>query len=127
MHPGYCPACFEPLAQEADTCPACGARRADLTGRDYREALLYALRHPLADVRLRVIIALGLRGEPETADALAECALRYPTDVVQGLEIVHSLSRVRDGATRKRTLFSLAVRHHAHAVRDAASEAGANK
>ncbi len=96
----------------------------DLRERDYREALLHALHHPLAEVRMRAIIALGLRGELETADALAEFALRHPTDVVQGLEIVHSLSCVRDTATRQRTLSSLALRHPAHAVRVAARADG---
>ena len=86
-HPGFCPACFAPLAQEADTCPACGARMTELSSRDYREKLVHALLHPLADVRMRAIIALGLRGEAEMAEALVECAMRHPTDVVQGLEI----------------------------------------
>jgi hypothetical protein len=66
---------------EADSGPACGARTAGLGGRDYREALLHALHHQWADVRMRVMIALGLRGEPETADALAECALRHAADI----------------------------------------------
>lgn len=68
-HPGFCPACFAPLAQEADTCPACGARMVDISSRDYRAKLVHALQHPLADVRMRAIIALGLRGEAETVDA----------------------------------------------------------
>ena len=36
---------------------------------------------------MRAIIALGWRGEQEMAAALAECALRHPSDVVEGLEM----------------------------------------
>ena len=119
-HPGFCPGCFAPLIQEAVVCPACGARMVDLTGRDYREKLVHALRHPLADVRMRAIIALGLRGEPETADALVECALRYPTDVVAGQEIVRSLARMKSAGVRQIALATLKVRHSARVVRKAA-------
>ncbi|MFN3397351.1 MAG: HEAT repeat domain-containing protein [Sulfurimicrobium sp.] len=119
-HPGFCPACFAPLAQEADTCPACGARMADLGNRDYREKLVHALLHPLADVRMRAIIALGLRGEPETADALVKCAMNHPTDVVQGLEIIRSLARMKETEAARTALSILHTRHPAHAVREAA-------
>lgn len=119
-HPGFCPACFAPLIQEAEVCPACGARMAVLSGRDYREKLVHALRHPLADVRMRAIIALGLRGEPETAEALVECALHYPTDVVAGQEIVRSLARMKSAGVRQAALATLKVRHSARVVRKAA-------
>lgn len=122
-HPGFCPACFAFLVQEAEICPACGARMADLSERDYREKLVHALRHPLADVRMRAIIALGLRGEPETADALVECALRYPTDVVAGQEIVRSLARMKNAGMRQTALATLKARHPARVVRKAAKRA----
>ena len=122
-HPGFCPGCFAPLIQEAVVCPACGARMVDMTGRDYREKLVHALRHPLADVRMRAIIALGLRGEPETADALVECALRYPTDVVAGQEIVRSLTRLNRNDARRIALTTLQACHPARAVRGAAKRA----
>lgn len=122
-HPGFCPACFAPLAQEADVCPACGARMAELSGRDYREKLVHALLHPLADVRMRAIIALGLRGEPETVEALVECALRHPIDVVAGQEIVHSLVQVKGTGVRQTALATLKARHSARAVRKGAERA----
>jgi hypothetical protein len=111
------------MDQETNICPACGARMADVSGRDYREKLVHALHHPLADVRMRVIIALGLRGEPETAGALAECALRHPTDVVAGLEIVRSLCQVKDINVGRDALAMLKDRHPAHAVREGAARA----
>ncbi|MHB1621050.1 MAG: HEAT repeat domain-containing protein [Sulfuricella sp.] len=120
-HPGFCPACFAPLAQEADTCPACGARMAELSRRDYREKLVHALLHPLADVRMRVIIALGWRSEPETADDLVACALRHPSDVVEGLEIINSLRQMKDAVIRQTALSTLQAHHPAHAVREGAA------
>ena len=122
-HPGFCLACFMPLAQEADTCPVCGARMAELSERSYREKLVHALLHPLADIRMRAIIALGWRGEPETAEALVACALRHPLDVVQGLEIVNSLEQMKDGAVRQATLSTVQAQHPAHAVREGAARA----
>lgn len=122
-HPGFCPACFASLAQEADTCPACGARMTELSARDYREKLVHALLHPLYDVRMRAIIALGLRGEAETAEALVECAMRHPTDVVQGLEIISSLTRMKEARGGRLALSILKVQHPSHAVREEAARA----
>jgi len=120
-HPGFCPACFAPLAQEADTCPACGARMTELSSRDYREKLVHALLHPLADVRMRAIIALGLRGEAEMAEALVECAMRHPTDVVQGLEIISSLTQMKEAKGGRLALSILQTHHAAHAVQEGAA------
>lgn len=120
-HPGFCLACFVPLSQEADTCPACGARMVELSERNYREKLTHALLHPLADIRMRAIIALGWRGEPETAEALVSCALRYPTDVVQGLEIINSLDQMKDAMVRQTALSTVQAHHPAHAVREGAA------
>ncbi|HUW00398.1 MAG TPA: HEAT repeat domain-containing protein [Gallionella sp.] len=122
-HPGFCLACFMPLPAEADICPVCGARMAELSKRNYREKLTHALLHPLADIRMRAIIALGLRGEPETADALVACALRHPTDVVQGMEIIHSLDQMKDATVRQAALSTVQAQHHAHAVREGAARA----
>jgi len=122
-HPGFCLACFMPLAQEADTCPVCGARMAELSERSYREKLVHALLHPLADIRMRAIIALGWRGEPETAEALVACALRHPLDVVQGLEIVNSLDQMKDAMVRQAALSAVHAQHPAHAVREGAARA----
>lgn len=99
-------------------CPHCGADLAALSARSYRDKLVAALGHPLDGVRLRAILALGLRGEADAADALAECALRHPVDVVEGLAVVGSL--VRLGTAGRAALLKLAERDPAHAVRQAA-------
>lgn len=118
--PGYCPECFALIAAEADACPACGLDLGRLSARDYRDKLIAALHHPLADVRMRVIIAFGWRGESEAAQPLVERALRHATDVVQGLQVVESLRELRDAEACERALRILATSHAARAVRSAA-------
>jgi HEAT repeat protein len=117
----YCLSCFSLIPAGAEICPVCGARADAFTALDYREKLVHALLHPLDDVRMRAIIALGLRGEAETANALVECALRHPADVVEGLEIVRSLARVKDAGAGRDALAMLRDRHPAHAVREEAA------
>ncbi|MFN7087057.1 MAG: HEAT repeat domain-containing protein [Burkholderiales bacterium] len=118
--PHFCLNCFAAMTPEAEVCPACGQRPADLAARDYRDKLLHALHHPLSEVRMRAIIALGWRAEPEVAHALADCALRNPRDVVEALAIVKSLQALPAGRHRDRALRELHERHPAAAVRRAA-------
>ena len=72
---------------------------------------------------MRAVIALGWRGEPDTADDLAACALRHPLDVVEGMEIINSLVRLQEGRTARVALSVLKERHPAHAVREQAARA----
>ena len=119
----FCGQCFALFPAAATACPRCGALPSRLSERDYQEKLLVALDHPLADVRMRAILAFGLRQQPEVAPALLACALRHPVDVVEGLEIVNSLSRLDHGRPLHSALESLATGHPAHAVRAAALRA----
>lgn len=116
-----CPACFRLISTTASVCPDCGADIDALSVRDYRDKLLAALAHPLDDVRMRAILALGWRGEPDTADALADCALRHPMDVVEGLAVVDALTRL--GKPGRDAMARLAESRPAHAVREAARRA----
>lgn len=118
-----CFACFYLIPVEQKVCPHCGADLADFSARDYREKLLNALFHPLADVRMRAVIALGWRGEQETAGELAACALRHPSDIVQGLEIINSLTIMKAAKSVYAALSILKERHPAHAVREGAATA----
>jgi hypothetical protein len=70
---------------------------------------------------MRAILALGLRGEENAADALVDCALRHPIDVVEGLAVVKALTRL--GAAGRQALLKLAERDPAHAVRVSARQA----
>jgi hypothetical protein len=111
------------MSARTEICPACGERASALSARDYKEKLLHALLHPLADVRMRAIIALGLRAEEDAIPALLDCALRHPMDLAQGLEIVRSLTRMKAGHARASALRDLAERHPASAIRQAAAMA----
>jgi HEAT repeat protein len=111
------------MAPEAEVCPACGQRPADLTAKAYRDKLLHALHHPLSEVRMRAIIALGWRAKPQVAQDLVDCALRNPKDVVEALEIVKSLQSLPAGQRRDMALRELHERHPAVAVRIAAMAA----
>ncbi len=72
---------------------------------------------------MRAIIALGWCGEPETADDLVACALRQPSDVVEGLEIVNSLEQIGNADVRKMALSDLQTSYPAHAAREGADAA----
>jgi HEAT repeat protein len=125
-HPSYCPACLALIDASAAVCPACGKDLVHLSERAYRDKLLAALNHPLADVRLRAIIALGWRGEGEAALALAQCALHHPTDIVEGLQVIESLLHLGDKEARREALRQLAVRHPARVVRLRAAASSAD-
>lgn len=119
----YCLNCFALIPRDTRRCPACGGSVSEMSERTYGDKLLRALEHPLAEVRMRAILALGMRGEPDSAPALVACALRRPSDVVEGLEIVRSLSRLNAGRPSKAALRQLADFHPASAVKKAASQA----
>jgi len=116
----FCMNCFARVSTDDTVCPACGQRVAELSERDYRDKLLHALEHPLADVRMRAVHALRLRAEAPTADPLAQCALKHPVDVVQGLLIIDALGAMKDSVEGRRALLLLSAEHPAHAVRAAA-------
>ncbi len=85
---------------------------------NYRDKLITALKHPLAEVRMRAIITLGWRGEARAALPLLETALVRPVDVVERVAAVESLAQLGEGG--RAALASLVERHPAHAVRESA-------
>jgi len=121
--PSYCPACFALIDAGEPQCPVCGQDIARLSARDYRDKLLAALHHPIADIRLRAIIALGLRADEQAADTLVACALSHPADIIEGFAIIDSLERIHMLSIRRQALTTLAEQHAAHAVRAAAQQA----
>lgn len=119
----YCMNCFSMIPAQAEACPVCGEHVTELSAQDYRKKLLHALEHPLDDVRMRAIIALGLRREAAVSLALAECALRHPLNVEEGIEAVNALKSFLPTPDGQRALQILARDHAAHAVRGAAQRA----
>jgi len=120
----FCPRCFRMLELDTRECPTCGTdTSAWESDRDLDARLEAALKHPVDDVRMRAVYALGKRGIECACPALVSCALAWPNDVVQGLEIVKALNAMPDGDARGDALASLAKTHSAHAVREAAKTA----
>jgi hypothetical protein len=62
------------------------------------------------------IISLGNQGNEGAAVPLATCALEHPHDIVQNLEIVHSLEKIPDCAQR-RSAVRLLESHPSHMIR----------
>jgi hypothetical protein len=104
----FCPMCFAELPATAETCRRCGSSLRTWHEKPYAERLTLALRHPVADIRMRAILVLGLRREKGAAAALVDCAMRHPTDVTQGLEIVNSLRAISEAGGDRRALQALA-------------------
>lgn len=119
----YCLECFARIPLEVASCPACG----HATGGDDRtrfpERLVHALQHPLSEVRMRAIVALGWRASEDASQALADCALRRPVDVNESLAVVTALAQLSAGPRRAAALRRLAASHAARAVRAAAVQA----
>ena len=116
----YCMNCFSMIPAQAAACHMCGEHVAKLSAQDYRAKLFHALEHPLDDVRMRTIIAIGLRRDAEASLALAECALRHPLNVEEGIEVVNALKSFLPSPDALGALEILAHDHAAHAVQAAA-------
>ena len=120
MNEIFCMHCFALLPAGTKVCPVCGRKTDDADDGDYQERLVNALHHPLADVRMRAIIVIGLRHDKVAADALVACALRNPADVVEGMQIVEALKIIDDGKPRMSAFHYLHARHPAGAIKQAA-------
>ena len=123
MWPDYCPICFGEIAHGTRICPHCGQDIDVWTTRTpYSQRLIHALANPHPEVRMGAIISLGQRREVVAIPALVETALAYPSDVVQGLEILHTLAEMPAEDVRRQALSTLAADHPAHAVRSTATD-----
>lgn len=118
----FCPSCYARIPLDTEICPRCHASLRRWQEKTYSTRLIEALGHPLSEVRMRAILALGWRGERAAEEPLVDCALRHPIDVIEGLEIVNSLRLIRDKVSGDSWLQILADRHPARAVRTRAAE-----
>ena len=118
----YCPVCFNEVLQEDRICPFC---KIDIPmwsrSMPYTSRLIRALNNPHSEVRMGAILSLGKRGDIEAARPLADCALRWPTDVVQGLEIVRAIALLPLSPERKGALDRLLF-HPSRPVKSAAEK-----
>lgn len=121
-HPFYCPFCFMEIHPEDLVCPFCRKDIADwLRTTPYTARLIHALSHPNSEVRMGAILSLGKRGEIISAGSLADCAMGWPTDVVQGLEIVRSIGQILPSPEKDEALRRLTF-HPSRPVRNAAKK-----
>ncbi len=116
-----CPACFQLIPLSALICPYCKADIALFSARDYADKLIAALNHPLSEIRMRVIIALGWRREERVVRPLLALALRHPVDIVEGVAVAECLAKL--GADGQAALIKLMEQHPAHTVRETAMTA----
>ncbi len=82
-------------------CPACGRDiEAWSQQTPYFDRLLWALRNPHPEVRMGAILSLQNQAREEAAIPLAELAMAYPVDVIQGLAVVQALAHLPAGQLR---------------------------
>jgi HEAT repeat protein len=121
----FCPACFAEVEADASVCPHCSVdiAGADEASRDYVAKLIHALRHPIEQTRMGAIIALGAIRQDRAAGPLVDCALDWPLDVWQGIEIIRSLRQLPWTDATRQALMRLRDEHPAAPLRRAAAGA----
>lgn len=104
----YCPSCFQKIRRDDKVCSNC---QVDIAGwlnvRSYEERLIHALKHPNSEARMGSIIALGNLRVTRAALPLAACALAFPADDVQNLEILRALAKMPTGREKEAALSAL--------------------
>ncbi len=117
----FCPYCFMQLERQVEACPGCGKNISQYkVSASFDQRLIRALRHPVDDVRMRVIFAIRKRGVVTAIDSLLTCAFNQPADIVQNLEIIATLKSFPPSVTRDAALARLATSHLSELVRKAA-------
>ena len=116
-----CPACWRVVPHDARWCSHCGADITSLHERDFRDKLIAALAHPIADTVIRAAVALAARRDPEASRAIETAMRRFPNEphVLAGL--LSALIVVADDDARRIALDSLG--HRSFIVRRAAAQA----
>jgi HEAT repeat protein len=115
-----CPACWRAVPHDALQCPHCSANIAQLHEREFRDKLLAALTHPIADTVIRAAVALAARHDPEASRAIETAMQRFPTEphVLAGL--LNALMVVGDEEAKRIALDALG--HRSFIVRRAAAQ-----
>lgn len=113
----FCPNCFDEIESDTEICELCRINVNEwMVQKSYLERLIHALNHPVAEVRMGSIISLGKLKEVKAAIPLAQCALKHPIDIVQGLEIVRALEAMDLESEVKQALKMLS-KHPARIIR----------
>ncbi len=127
MNHHYCPLCYAEIPIGSIICPTCGQ---DVESWErhipYYDRLIWALKNPHSEVRMGAVLSLQNHRRDGAAGPLAECAMNWPIDVVQGMAVVEAIAKLPDGAEKTAALRQL-QQHEAHAIRVAAGELLAKK
>lgn len=90
----FCPYCFSKISKNQKICPFCHTDiNAWMANTSYEERLIHTLKHPLSEARMGAIITLGNIASSASAIPLAQCALTYPKDMVQNIQILNALNK----------------------------------
>ena len=123
----FCTVCFREVKQTQQICPYCEVDILDWEKKTpYNERLLHSLQHPIAEVRMSVIISLGNQRQKYSAVPLAHCALEHPKDNVQNLEILRSIEKLPLGRERDSAVLLLR-KHPSRIIRRQAQELNLSK
>jgi HEAT repeat protein len=109
----FCANCFEIIDYADAICPRCNAQQNTAPGNLVLK-LIRALKHPLADVRKRVVFVLGEKRAAEATNGLAEVADHDPDPYV-AREAVIALSKI--GGAPAVAALERAARHESFLVR----------
>lgn len=114
-----CPACWRVVPPDAGRCPHCSADIVTLHERDFRDKLLAALAHPIADIVIQAAAVLAARRDPEASRAIGRALHRFSHEphVLAGL--LDALHVVGDDEARR--LATAASAHPSLIVRQAAA------
>lgn len=115
-----CPACWRVVPHDMRLCSHCGADIPHLHERDFRDKLMAALTHPIADTVIRAAGVLAARHDPEASHAIETTMRRFPNEphVLAGL--LRALIAVADDEARRIALDALG--HRSLIVRRAAAQ-----
>ncbi len=118
----FCPVCFREIGNGSKICPYCGTDIVHWEKKTtYVDKLIFGLRHPVSEVRMAAILALGLGRWVEGAIPLAKCALRWPMDRVQTDAILKSLERI-DPTPQRVSALHLLLSHPSRTIRKRVEE-----
>jgi len=98
----YCWACYGRNAAAAGSCVHCGGEIEPPPSTSYVDSLLWALEHPVAEIRVDAAFSLGSRRESREAERLRTLALESPDSflaaaaleslvAISGLELTRGL------------------------------------
>jgi hypothetical protein len=86
----YCYRCYRVVGESEGRCPHCGGWIEAPSGAEYADLLLWALRHPVADVAMTAARILGARREERAVGPLRALA-RQSDDPYLAAQAVRSL------------------------------------